>query len=75
MNLITCFIFSTFSFIVSFTFGIFMSTGTAIDGFSLKMTKLVLIDFFNDIYQLYKGPLKFIRRIKTDVHEAYKIDC
>jgi hypothetical protein len=57
---------------VSFSFGIFMSTGTSIDGFSVKMTKLVLEDFFDDIYvHFYKTPLNFIRGIKPEVQEAY----
>ena len=49
-----------------------MSTGTSIDGFSVKMTKLVLEDFFDDIYvHFYKTPLNFIRGIKPEVQEAY----
>ena len=54
-------------FITSFVLGIFLATG-----FSIKITKLVLEDFFIDIYQnFYKISLNLIHGIKPDVHEAY----
>ena len=73
MNLLlygSCSIFICFT---SFVLGIFLATGTSIGGFSIKMTKLVFEDFFNDNYhEFYIKPLNVIRGIKPELHEAYQ---
>ena len=65
--------FSIFICFTSFSLGIFLATGTSIEGFSIKMTKLVLEDFIYDIYQnFYIIPLHLIRGIKPEIHEVYQ---
>lgn len=73
MSLYDSFSFSIFICFTSFSLGIFLATGTSIDGFSIKMTKIVLEDFIFDMYKnFYITPLNLIRGIKPEVHEAYQ---